>query len=112
MPINERIKQVRHTLNLTQGKFGERIAISISYLAGMELGDKKVNDRIIRLICMEFNVSEHWLRTGEGSMYDKESEINIAKITSLFKSLNLQYQECALIQLNALVELCNSQKVN
>ena len=110
MTINERIREVRQTLGLTQNKFSERIAISASYLAGMELGGKKVNERAIQLIVMEFNISEHWLRTGEGSMYDEASEINNAKIMSLFKSLNAKYQECALIQLNALAELHNSEK--
>jgi len=107
--MKERIKQVRQTLGLTQGKFADRIAISISYLAGMELGDKKINDRTILLISMEFGVNEHWLRTGEGSMYDETANVNIAKVTSLFKSLTPEYQECALIQLNSLAEL---QKMN
>jgi len=103
--INDRVRQVRQTLKLTQGEFGKRIAISTSYLAGMELGDKKVNDRTIRLISMEFNISERWLRTGEGSMYDKTADINLAKLTSLFKSLSSNFQECALSQMTVLSEL-------
>jgi len=105
MSICKRIKEIRQTLGLTQGKFAERISVSTSYLAGMERGDKKVNDRTIRLISTEFNVSEHWLRTGERSMYDESIEVNIAKVTGLFKSLNPRYQECALTQLNALTDL-------
>ena len=111
LPINERIKQVRRTLNLTQSAFGKRIAISTSYLASMEIGDKKVNDRTIRLITMEFGVDEHWLRTGEGSMYNEEADVFLAKATSLFRLLNLKYQEFALVQLNALVELSNSNEL-
>ena len=107
--MKKRIKQVRLTLGLTQIKFAERIAISTGYLAGMELGNKKVNERIIRLISMEFGVNEHWLRTGEGSMYNEEADINIAKLTSLFKSLTPEYQECALTQLNALADLQNNK---
>lgn len=108
MSINERIKQVRQKLALTQNKFATRIAISTSYLAGMELGNKKVNDRTIRLICMEFNIDEEWLRTGIGSMFNETADANIAKINSLFRELSPQYKRCALIQLTALVELCNS----
>ena len=105
MTTNDRIKQVRHALALTQAKFAERIAISIGFLAEMELGNKRVNERIIRLIGMEFKVSEHWLRTGKGAMYDDDANANIAKAASLFKSLAREYQECALIQLNALTDL-------
>ena len=105
MSINDRIRQVRQTLNLTQAAFGKRVAISTSYLAGMELGTKKINDRVIRLIAMEYGVDEHWLRTGEGAMYSEDIDVAIIKVTSLFKSLKPKYKECALIQLNALADL-------
>jgi len=104
MTINERIRQIHQTLELTQGKFGERISISISYLAGMELGDKPVNERIIRLICMEFGVSEHWLCTGEGAMYKDEEEARTAQANSLFKTLDSKHQALALALLNAVAD--------
>lgn len=107
MSPNERIKQVRKALGLTQMKFAERTAISTSYLAGMELGDKKVNERIIRLIGAEFGVDEHWLRTGDGTMYNAETDVKVAKLMSLFTGLNPKFQECALKQLDELAELQN-----
>lgn len=110
MPVNKRIKIVRQTLGLTQKKFANRIAISVSYLAEMELESKKVNERIIRLISMEFNINEHWIKTGEGSMYNDATDVAIAKMTSLFKSLDPLFQECALAQLNILAELSVSTK--
>jgi len=108
MHTKDRIKQIRKTLGMTQGEFGKRISISTSYLAGMECGDKKVNERVIRLICMEYKVSNHWLRTGEGEMYDNKSDINLSKIISLFNSLKPKFQECAIAQLKALSELSKS----
>ena len=110
MSAKERIKKVRQTLGLTQGKFAERIALSTSYLSEIEQGKNPVNDRIIRLIGMEYKVSEHWLHTGEGSMYNNEEEIAEAKANNLFKSLNPQHRECALAQLSALVDLQNADK--
>ena len=110
MSINKRIRETRQAIGLTQTKFAERIAISISYLAGMELGNKKVNERTVRLISTEFNVNEHWLRTGEGSVFSEGADAKIAKISSLFKSLNPHFQDCALNQLNELAELNNMYK--
>lgn len=110
MTTGTRIKQLRQALGLTQSKFAERISISTSYVAEMELGNKKANDRTIRLISTEWGVDEHWLRTGEGTMYYEAAEANLAKVTSLFKSLSPGYQECALNQLNALFDLYNSHK--
>jgi transcriptional regulator with XRE-family HTH domain len=97
---------------LTQVKFAERIGIASSYLAEMELGKKKLNDRTIRLINMEFNVNEHWLRTGEGEMFNKTADANVIKATSLFKSLAPEYQEIVLVLLNALTDLQNSRKTS
>ena len=108
MSINHRIKEIRQTVKLTQLKFANRIAISTSYLAEMELDVKKVNERTIRLISLEFGVDEHWLKTGEGSMFSGETDAQIATVTSLFRSLSPQFQECAVKQLNELTELYNS----
>jgi transcriptional regulator with XRE-family HTH domain len=105
MEIRDRVKQVRQTLGMTQVKFAERIAVSTSHLAGMELGVKTINDRILRLISSEFGIDEHWIRTGEGEMYNKSSDANLSKMNSLFKSLSPDFQETALSQLTALSDL-------
>lgn len=110
MSKKDRIKEVRQSLGLTQKKFAERISISTSYINGIECSDKKINDRVIRLISMEFGVSENWLHTGEGKMYNKEEDVSLAKANSLFKSLNPQYREFALTQLDGLVYLQNNDK--
>ena len=110
MSINSRINQVRLALELTQSKFAERIAVSASYLAGMERGDKKVNDRVIRLVSMEFGISEHWIRTGEGEMYDVNEKKNAAKLLSVFNSLSPEYQQGALEMLDVLASLQNTDK--
>ena len=107
MTKGERIRQVRQGLGLTQGKFAERIAISFGYLSGMECGDKRVNERVIRLISMEFGVNEHWLHTGEGEMYSESADIALVKATSIFKLLNPKHREYALAQLDGLLDLQN-----
>lgn len=109
---NLRLKQVRQSINLTQKKFSDRIAISYNYLAEMELGKKPVNERIIRLVSMEFGIDEHWLRTGEGSMLSNEADLRIAKLISLFKSMNPSFQACALDQITVLAELYSSKNTH
>ena len=109
MTKGERVRQVRSTLGLTQKSLADRIAVSASYYASIERGDKEVNNRIVLLISREFGISRHWLNTGEGELYDKSEDVNLAKIVSLFKSLNPVYQECALSQMNALYDLQNNE---
>ncbi|MCL2055520.1 MAG: helix-turn-helix transcriptional regulator [Oscillospiraceae bacterium] len=105
MKVNERIKKVRQTLKLTQVKFAERIAISPTYLSDMEFSGKPVSDRVIRLVSLEYSVSEHWIRTGEGDMFNEAEELDVIKAKSLFKSLNPSFRACALEQLNLLSNL-------
>lgn len=67
--MNERLKKLRKSLDLTQQEFGERIGIKRNTLANYEIGRNEPIDAVINLICREFNVSETWLRTGEGEMF-------------------------------------------
>ena len=107
MQVHERIRQVRSQIGLSQAKFAERIAISASYLADIELNNKVASERVIRLLSAEFNVDDHWLRTGNGDMFNEEVDEQIARLLSGFKSMNPQFKEYALNQLEALADLHN-----
>jgi transcriptional regulator with XRE-family HTH domain len=105
MTIHERIKEVRHTLKLSQSKFAKAIYISSGYIAEIELGNRAVNERLIQLITTTFGVNKKWLRTGEGSMFHTTTEQNLERIVSLFKELTPEFQEYVLKQLDLLLEL-------
>ncbi len=66
--MQERIKQVRKAHELTQAEFGERLGVKGNTVTGYETGLRTPSSAIITAICREFNVSETWLRTGEGQM--------------------------------------------
>ena len=105
MLISERVKLIRQATGLSQVKFAERIAVSSSYVADFELGRKPIKERMIRLICTEYRISEHWLRTGEGTMNKDKEDIAVAEVVSVFRSLPPSHQIVALSQINALAEL-------
>lgn len=67
--MNERIRKLRRTLDLTQKEFGDRIGVKGNTIATYEGGRNEPIDSVISLICREFNVNEEWLRTGEGEMF-------------------------------------------
>lgn len=70
MEIFDRIKFLRKDiLKKTQQEFSESIHISRSNMGNIEIGRIAVTDRVINDICEAFNVSENWLRTGEGEMF-------------------------------------------
>lgn len=67
--ISERIKEVRKFRQLSREKFGEKIGVSRGVIENIEYQRAEIKDLYIQLICKEFHVNEHWLRTGEGEAY-------------------------------------------
>lgn len=95
MTIGERIKTVRTDKKLTLEKFGEKIGIKKSSLSQIENGKVNVTDRVIKSICREFNVNEHWLLTGEGDMFlrlSRNDEI-AAYVARVMKDEDAYYQQ-------------------
>lgn len=67
--MQNQIKELRSHVGLNQTDFGARIGVRQSTIAGWETGQRIPPDSAIVSICREFNVSEQWLRTGEGEMF-------------------------------------------
>ena len=105
MGIEERIKMLRLELGLNQTDFAQKTNISRSMVAAIELGTREVKDIHIAQICSAFNVSETWLRTGEGSMYN---ENDATLIDQLCKAYNLDSYGREMLEV--FVELPNEQR--
>lgn len=81
MTLAERVKMLRKTLGITQQKLADRLGMKQNTIATYEMGRAIPSDPTIKSICREFNVSETWLRTGEGEMFiqlAKEDELKTA----------------------------------
>lgn len=105
MTINQRVKEVRQALNLSQAKFAKALSMSNGYIAGIELENNKVNDRIVKLMHFIFNVSEEWLKTGEGTMFMEEPDLVVEMATSTFQKLKPVYQDYIIKQIDQLLEI-------
>lgn len=68
--INARFSEIVRASGLSKTAFGERINISQQYVSKLTKSGVP-SDRTISDICREFNVSENWLRTGEGEMFNQ-----------------------------------------
>ena len=70
--IGNRIKVLRESLfgkKISQEEFGELLGVSRSVIANIEYGRVEPSPVMIRAICLQFDVNETWLRTGEGEMF-------------------------------------------
>lgn len=80
--MNERIKKLRKTLDLTQQEFADKIGVKQNTVAQYEMGRNIPIDSVIFLICREFNVNEEWLRNGTGEMFlPTDRNADIARLT-------------------------------
>lgn len=72
--MNERIKELRKTLNMTQQEFAGKLKTSRGNIAAYEVGKNIPSDAAVNNICNTFNVSEDWLRAGVGKMFLERSK--------------------------------------
>ena len=77
--MNERIKELRASLELSAEKFGSRVGVTRSAISRIENGVVNVTEQMILAICREFNVREEWLRNGTGEMYLDFTQDEFAK---------------------------------
>nr|DAH86469.1 MAG TPA: Helix-turn-helix XRE-family like protein [Caudoviricetes sp.] len=71
--MNDRIKELRKEMNLSQEKFGELLGITKSGVSDIESGRRKVTDQHV-IMLVNNGVNEEWLRTGKGSMFVSKSK--------------------------------------
>ena len=72
--MNERIKELRKKLDLTQAEFGEQIKLTPSAILKIEKGTNSVTERTLSAICRVFKVRRPWLETGEEPMLIQPNE--------------------------------------
>jgi transcriptional regulator with XRE-family HTH domain len=76
----ERIKALRKALDLTQDEFGKKLGASRSVVKNWEYAAVEPTEMVILHIRNTFNVSEHWLRTGEGEMFQETAQSYVEKL--------------------------------
>jgi len=107
-PENERIKKVRAVLQISQREFSKQIFISQSSLGEIETGIRKVNKRIIQLICSQFNINKDWIQNGKGNMFDVEKpDIKLKHLIEIYKQLDKPLQNYLIQQSESLLKLHN-----
>lgn len=112
--MNERLKLLRTTLKKTLREVAIDLNMTDSYFSILETGKRELNDRIIQLVCLTYNVNESWLRFGKGEMFRQpieppkleQRDIIIRFIQTTFNQLNPETQK---ILLDAFEKIHNEQ---
>ena len=108
--VNGRLKQLRQTLEISQRQFARRIFVSQTLIGEMELGNRKVNNRILHLISSQFKVNIDWLKKGEGEIfYESPPDIRLEHIVEIFNKLDIMLQDYLLLQSKELLKIQNEK---
>lgn len=78
--MENRIKELRKKLNLSQKDLGKKIGISDAAVSKIEKGINSPSIQTIKSICREFNVSYAWLKDGKGDMFTNLPETLLDEI--------------------------------
>lgn len=104
--MNERLKELRHFLGLTQKEFGDKIGVTNSAISYLESGRSNLTEQMIFSICLIFEVSKNWLKYGKGEMFINHTvdEELASYMGALLGEDNPQKEKYALIALKILVD--------
>lgn len=83
--MNERLKRLRKSMNLTQTEFGKRIGVTMQGIQKWEKGKSKPQQSTIKALISTFNVNPDWLLNGTGEMFigDASRQQEVSDIISI-----------------------------
>ena len=81
---NESVREVRQSAKLTMEEFGAKLGVSRAAISNVENGNRNLTDQLCKSISREFNVSEDWLRTGNGSKRRPILDDEVGKIVDKY----------------------------
>ena len=73
---------------MTQAQFAQKICVKAGFLSSMEIGDRKINPRMIKIINLTTGINPRWLETGDGEMFEAIPDQEIEEIVNLYRQLN------------------------
>ncbi len=69
MTVNDRIKILRESLELSQSEFADVIDMQRNSISLIENKKRNPSEKLLRVIANRFNANLDWLKDGEGNMF-------------------------------------------
>lgn len=67
--LNDRVREARTQLGLTQTEFGARFGVSVDVIKNIEYARTKPSELLLNHMCEIHHINRTWLETGEGDMF-------------------------------------------
>lgn len=78
MTINERIRFLRkNILHLNQRQFASDLGMAQTGISGMEQDGATITERVIKAICLAYNVNNDWIRHGNEPIFVQQKNFSL-----------------------------------
>jgi transcriptional regulator with XRE-family HTH domain len=109
--IGDRLIKIRDSMSLTQKEFAKGIYVSQTYYSNIENENKKINDRVIALICSQYGVNKEYLLNGKGEMFSENlPDIHLHQLLEIFNQLEKPFKEYIILQVKHLMDAIDKSK--
>ena len=106
MTINDRLKEIRKSTNLSQREFSKRIFFSQTMYSDIENGNVPIKERLLRLISSQFNVNLDWIKTGNGEMFSSPPpDYRLESLIEVFNQFSPELQDLIFDHLKRLLKV-------
>jgi transcriptional regulator with XRE-family HTH domain len=117
MSENERLKEIRKSLELTQREFSDALDIKQGSYSDVERGKAGISAVLLKNLIRRFRINPLWLCEGEGAMFiDKPDEISKFPLNRITRNSGVPLQKSAdknyLVELQEQVEQLEIQQDN
>ena len=92
MSENERLKEIRKSLNLTQREFSDALDIKQGSYSDVERGKAGISAILLKNLIRRFRVNPLWLCEGEGEMFIENSNIKLSSNKSSAPNFHPKYE--------------------
>jgi transcriptional regulator with XRE-family HTH domain len=72
--IGNRFKELRIKKNMTQLEFGRILGVSKKHIWEIEKDKTNISELLLGAVCAKFGVSQTWLTTGQGEMFNHSKQ--------------------------------------
>lgn len=69
MTANERLREIRTELNMSQEELGKKLGVTRAAISRIEAGDRKLTKQMCLAVCRELRVNYFYLTEGNGDRF-------------------------------------------
>jgi transcriptional regulator with XRE-family HTH domain len=88
--IQERLKEVRNILKLSQKDISDKIGIARTYWTSLENGHREITAKILMSLIVTYDISSDWLLTGKNKMFLTGADPNDHEFERLVNNFYMQ----------------------